>query len=443
MWVLGIPDGKNANAPYTRTEYQSAIIKGGYLMRTAVVIEDKMFLTGDLNKTTSIQIIGGAPEKLATLNFNGKSLPFTKDESGVVSVTVEMPNFNYVLPDLGSTEWKVVDTLPEIKQDYSDASWTKADLTSSYNDKPKQFTPTSLFASDYGYHWGYNIFRGIFKSTGGEKYLALKARGALAYGLSVWMDDNFLGSYKGHGEVEDHLSNFTLSAVKEDTTHTFTIVLDTMGHNQNWNVGMDDSKQPIGILNYTLSDRSQSAITWKITGNFGGENFVDRARGPANEGGLWAERNGFHLPAPPSDGWQDSTGPTEGLKKAGIAIYTTSFELNVPKEFDLPISIQIGNNPGPLVDAADRPAYRLQIYVNGWQFGKYVNNIGPQMRFPVPEGIWNYRGKNWLAITVWNLEDGEVKVDEVKLVAGIPIYTGMREVGVVDSPKWTKREGAY
>jgi beta-galactosidase GanA len=443
MWVLGMPQGKDLSAPYTGTKYQSAIIKGGYLMRTAVVIDDKMFLTGDVNKTTSIQIVGGAPDKLSDLKFNGKQLSFTQDDSGVVSATIEVSNFDYTLPDLGSAKWKVVDSLPEIKQDYSDSSWKKADLSKSYNDKQKQLTPTSLFSGDYGYHWGNVIFRGSFKSTGGEKYLAVKARGGLAYGLSAWMDNQFLGSYKGHGEVEDHMSNFTLPAVKEDTTHTFTILIDNMGYNENWNVGMDDSKRPIGILNYTLSGRDQSAISWKITGNLGGEDYIDRVRGPSNEGGLWAERNGYHLPVPPSEGWKDSKGPTEGLKKPGISLYSTSFDLNVPKEFDVPISIQIGNSPGPLVDAAARPVYRLQIYVNGWQFGEYINNIGPQVRFPVPEGILNHRGKNWLAITVWNLEDGEVKVDEVKLVAGTPIYSGMRAVGVVDSPPWSKRENVY
>lgn len=29
--------------------------------------------------------------------------------------------------------------------------------------------------------------------------------------------------------------------------------------------------------------------------------------------------------------------------------------------------------------------YRTQLYVNGWQFGKYANAIGPQTRFPVRE----------------------------------------------------------
>ena len=30
--------------------------------------------------------------------------------------------------------------------------------------------------------------------------------------------------------------------------------------------------------------------------------------------------------------------------------------------------------------------YRVQLWVNGYMFGKYVNNIGPQTSFPVPQG---------------------------------------------------------
>lgn len=26
--------------------------------------------------------------------------------------------------------------------------------------------------------------------------------------------------------------------------------------------------------------------------------------------------------------------------------------------------------------------YRAQLWVNGYQFGKYINNIGPQFSFP-------------------------------------------------------------
>jgi hypothetical protein len=88
-------------------------------------------------------------------------------------------------------------------------------------------------------------------------------------------------------------------------------------------------------------------------------------------------------------------------------------------------------------------SYRIQLYVNGWQFGKYVSNIGPQTRFPVPEGIWNYHGTNWVSMTFWALDRNGAKVEDVRLVAGPAVLTGYKPVEVVDSPKWTQRKGAY
>lgn len=441
MWSIGMPSNSTARAPFTGLAKQKAIIKGAYLIRTAVGINDRMFLTGDVIESTTIQILGGAPETLSSLQFNGKALNFDIDESGTVIAYIEKPKFSYEIPDLASLQWKAIDSLPEISSSYSDKNWVNA-REKSYNDRQKLRTPTSLLASDYGYNWGYHLFRGHFQSTGAEKTFTLHTRGGSAYGVSVWLDDQFIGSFAGSADFEENINTFNLPESKPEAKRILTIVLDNMGHNQNWNVGFDDSKRPLGILNYTLSGRKQDSISWKINGNHGGEDYPDRARGPANEGGLWAERHGYHLPNPPTAGWKDSKGPTEGLQKAGIAFYSTSFDLNIPRELDLPIAIQVGTSSDPLVDAAKRPAYRLQIFVNGWQFGKYTNNIGPQRKFPVPVGIWNYRGKNWVAVSLWNLDGKEVKVEEFKLVTGPEIYSGMQPVETVISPAWTERKGA-
>lgn len=43
-------------------------------------------------------------------------------------------------------------------------------------------------------------------------------------------------------------------------------------------------KNPRGILNYGVTGHNMTDITWKMTGNLGGEDFMDRTRGPLNEG---------------------------------------------------------------------------------------------------------------------------------------------------------------
>lgn len=49
-------------------------------------------------------------------------------------------------------------------------------------------------------------------------------------------------------------------------------------------------QNPRGIRGYSLSGNTFD--TWKLIGNFGGEDYPDKVRGPYNEGGLWAERVG-------------------------------------------------------------------------------------------------------------------------------------------------------
>jgi len=43
----------------------------------------------------------------------------------------------------------------------------------------------------------------------------------------------------------------------------------------------------------------------------------------------------------------------------------------------------------------------MELSCDGFQFGKYVNNIGPQTNFTVPQDILDYYGKNWLAVEIW------------------------------------------
>ena len=73
-----------------------------------------------------------------------------------------------------------------------------------------------------------------------------------------------------------------------------------MGFEEAAPIGSNATKTPRGIMNYGLSGHASTDVTWKITGNLGGERYVDKIRGPLNEGGLYAERNGYHLPNPPS-----------------------------------------------------------------------------------------------------------------------------------------------
>jgi hypothetical protein len=417
-------------------------------MRTAKVTGEVLALTGDLNATTPLEVIG-APASVSKVTFNGKDVAVEVSKEGVLSGTLDYPKPEIKIPSLSGLEWKYVDSLPELKADYDDSKWTKANMNKTFNSLRPLNTPTSLYSSDYGYHIGTLLFRGGFVATGNESTLYVSAQGGSAFGFSAWIGDHFLGSWRGYDAATNGNATFTLPNLTAGKTHTILVVIDNQGLDQTWTIGTETGKNPRGILDYKLAGHAQSDISWKLTGNLGGEDYADISRGPLNEGGLFAERNGLHLPgalAATASDWKASSGPVaDGIAGPGIGFFATEFDLDIPASFDIPLSFQFTNATSSNSTGAGSgvAAYRAQLYINGWQYGKLVSNVGPQTKFPVPEGILNYRGSNYLAISLWGLDSGATKLGGLEITADGEIWTGLREVGVVDGSKFEAREGAY
>lgn len=72
-----------------------------------------------------------------------------------------------------------------------------------------------------------------------------------------------------------------------------------------------------------------------------------------------------------------------------------------------------------------------------------VNNLGPQTSFPVPEGVLNYSGENYLGLTLWAQDATGAKLDGLSLVATALIQSGIQKPALTWSDKWVKRTGAY
>ncbi|KAJ5162681.1 Glycoside hydrolase family 35 [Penicillium coprophilum] len=432
-WVPQLPTkGESPGYSTQKAAASSLIVKAGYLVRTAYVKGSDLHITADFNATTPIEVIG-APPKAKNLIINGKKTHVKVDKNGIWSSNVAYTAPKIKLPNLKSLKWKSIDSLPEIQASYDDSKWVSAKPSTKNTVHPLN-TPTSLYGSDYGFNAGTLLFRGHFVATGKEKTFFLQTQGGSAFGSSVWLNEDHIGSWNGIDADGNHNGTYTLPTLKKDKSYVFTVVVDNMGLDGNWVIGEDTLKGPRGILNYKLSGRSTSDITWKLTGNLGGEDYLDQVRGPLNEGGLYAERQGFHQPQPPTQNWRSGS-PFDGLSKPGIKFYSTSFDLDVEKGWDVPMYFSFGNS-------TSSPAYRAQFYVNGYQYGKFVSNIGPQTSYPVPEGILNYRGTNYLALSVWALEDG-VKLESFDLIHTTPVLTALDEVKSVGQPKYKKRKGAY
>lgn len=434
-WVPDLPGSGSTPAYGTSAQSpESVIVKAGYLIRNVTTSSNGLYLNGDFNATTPIEVIGAA-SGLTALYVNGKSLSFTTNKYGVWSSSIAYASPSLGLPSLSSLTWSYIDALPEIQTSYSDKSWTSADHTTTNNSLRALTTPTSLYSSDYGYHTGYLLYRGQFTATGAEKTFTIETQGGAAFGSSVWVGDSYLGSWTG-STAEGRNNTYTMPKLTVGTVYVFTVLIDNNGLDENWTIGLQQMKTPRGILNYALDGHSASSIKWKLTGNLGGETYADRTRGPLNEGGLYPERQGWHQPSPPSSKW--ATGkPTDGITAPGVRFYTTTFDLAIPTGYDVPLSFIFSDSTSPAAD------YRVQLYVNGYQFGKYTNNIGPQKSFPVPEGILNYRGTNTLAVTLWAQQAGGAKVGGLALAADTPVLSGLGTVSLVAMPGYTSRAGAY
>ncbi|KAH8650698.1 beta-galactosidase [Ilyonectria robusta] len=418
----------------------SVIVKAGYLVRNVSVSENGLYIDADFNSTTSVEVIG-VPNGVSELYLNGVRKRHTVSALGDWQASLSYRKPHFQLPDLSALKWSVLDSLPEVAPRYNDSLWTTANLTASFFPE-EQRIPLSLYADDYGYHVGAIVYRGTFTATRSKKSaFILTARGGRAFAVSIWANGAFIGSYDGSGGIKAiYETEFTIpeGVLTVGQNATLTILLDHMGLEQNI-PGASTSKIARGIIAYDLQGVEAADITWKLTGNLGGEAYYDKWRGPLNEGGLFVERMGYTAPSPPLiDAGFKSRSPFKSTGGPGVWYYTTKFNLDLPSDkWDIPLHFAFENQTETLGH------YRSLLYVNGWQFGRYLSNVGPQSTFPVPEGILNYNGENWIGLTVWALDKEGAEVPSLKLQASTPLYTSRQPVALVDSPPFKKRIGAY
>ncbi|KAK0124585.1 hypothetical protein ONS95_009534 [Cadophora gregata] len=386
---------------------EQIFVLGPYLVRSASVSHGVVHVSGDNDNATTIEVYTGNSD-IQTIDWNGKRLPATKTSYG--SVTAQIPGAKdrtISLPAL--TNWRSKDTLPEKLASYDDSKWAVCNKSTTLSPVAPLTKPV-LFSSDYGFYTGAKIYRGYFTGTNFTS-VDITCSGGLAFGWSAWLDGNLIGGNVGNASLTTTSSILTLpKASLKSGENLLTVVVDYHGHDQTSTAkGVEN---PRGILGASLLPNATSSTgftQWKIQGNAGGSKNLDPVRGPMNEGGLYAERLGWHLPGFTPDSSWDRSGPSTGLSTSGIRFYTTTFHLNIDSDLDVPLGIELGAPAGTVA--------RVMIWVNGYQYGKYVPHIGPQTRFPVPPGVINNRGLNTVALSLWAMTDEGAKLDTVKLIS--------------------------
>ncbi|MEU8616193.1 beta galactosidase jelly roll domain-containing protein, partial [Actinoplanes sp. NPDC048791] len=94
-------------------------------------------------------------------------------------------------------------------------------------------------------------------------------------------------------------------------------------------------------------------------------------------------------------GWATRT-VADTTAAAGQAWVRTEVRLAVPRGHDASLGLTIGDPAVPRSGGH----YRALIFLNGWNIGQYVADVGPQHTFVLPEGLLNPRGHNTLALAV-------------------------------------------
>jgi beta-galactosidase len=414
---------------------KTALVVGPYLVRSATLSGTTIAIQGDTNATTPLEVFT-APH-VTQIRWNGADLPTTKTNRSTLLATIPEPRS---VPTPEIVDWKSRDSLPEINPSYSDAgpAWVLANATTSPNPAFNRNTTTKpyLSADQYGFHTGIRLWRGHFSiptnSSSPPTGVYLSIQGGTAHGWSAYLNGAFLGSWEGDADVDT--SNLTLpfNSTILHWDNVLLVIHDDTGHDEG-----SAAVRPRGILNATLLNSPVRFTSWKVAGTAGSSSphgSLDPLRTRYNEGGLAAERQGWHLPgftSSPShspSSWLPSS-PSEGFSSPGVRFYRGTLPLHLPLGMDVSLAFRFrSQDPQNL-------GYRVLLFVNGWQYGRYYPSIASEDTFPVPAGILDYDGENVVGLAVWALTPHGARVG-VDVVVRYAVESGFdsRNAGL---------EGAY
>ncbi|WP_348693105.1 beta-galactosidase [Duganella fentianensis] len=399
------------------------------LVRSAKLVDGQLVLQGDAEQDSSLELWAPA---FRTASLNGRALALTQQPDGSWRTGAAIAGPASIrLPDLAQLPWQLHTDSPEAMPSFDDSLWLQADQRPSAAQTwtmPERGQPT-LAMSDYGYHHGDVWYRGRFTA---DKLLPNQLElfyGAGGAGLiQVWLDGRFIGQHElDTGRSFPETTDSVRLALGQLTPGEHVIAVMVRNNSHNWNLMADDyHREARGLISASLTRRGGARfavpISWRLQGRQGGEELIDRLRGPMNNGGLYGERMAWHLPATPTTGWQPaSIGVTPPA--AGTYWLRTQFRLDLPADHDVQLGLTFGDPKQPRSERENR----VLIFVNGWNMGQFIAHVGPQRTFVIPPGILNPHGENTIALAVTSDGRPENALEPVALVklraarGGVPL----------------------
>ncbi|MEG3626537.1 beta-galactosidase [Streptomyces poriticola] len=420
--------------PCTTPSGGAFLVYGPTLLRSASVHGDTVRLTGDTTDDLGVEVWG--PHGTTGVEWNGS--PLRPDRGLGGSITAERPPGGappMVLPAL--TGWRRRTGDPESAPEFDDSDWTVADWRTSTGATPVPDHQPVLFADDYGCHTGDVWYRGRLAHPAGLEALSL-TWGAAADGLLMaWLDGEPLGTHRMPDADDPAAGRRTRTATARfalperlrrrlrerpaaGPATVLSVLVRPMGHSAQ--VDARGTHRAARGLIGAFFEGATPQVRWRLQGAAG----TDPVRGPLNTGGLYGEREGWHLPGYDDGGWQPVTLP-RAEPRQGVTWYRTEFRLGVDPDVDASVGLEFGDG-GPAVRR-----HRVQIFLNGWNLGQYVGG-GPPHTFALPSGILRTGAAvNTLALAVLSDGDSPSGPGEVRLTL-LGVAAGGLPVAPVDSP---------
>ncbi|QKV72964.1 beta-galactosidase [Amycolatopsis sp. Hca4] len=354
------------------------LVRGPDLVRTA---RAGFALTGDTKAPRDLEVWGA---RGPLLWWNGAPVPVRPTASGSVLALRPLPGpADPRLPEL--TGWRSAPGSPEAAPGFDDSAWPVADRTTTNSTTPPPAGQPVLTADDYGFGVGDVWYRGRITGTPGER-VGLRYGGGGAGMLQAWLDGRYLGQHvlpsASAAPPTTGTAEFTVPEdLRGDGPHVLSVMVRNNGHNEDGGVN-DAHKEGRGLISTTLG-----GVAWKLKGGT-----ADPVRGPLNGGAL---ANGRHLPGFPDRTWTPAAVPA-ATADPGTTWYRTTFSLHVPRDQDTSVGLTIGDPAKPRSGGR----YRVLVFLNGWNVGQYIGDVGPQHTFVLPDGILDPHGRNSLALAV-------------------------------------------
>ncbi|GAA0388928.1 beta-galactosidase [Microbispora corallina] len=227
------------------------LVRGTSLVRSAEVSGGTVRLAADTAKAGEVEVFG--PAGAARLVVGGAGVPVSRTPSGSLLGRVPGPREVHLPALVG---WRAHAESPEAAPGFDDSAWKAADRTTTESPL-KPAAPPVLYADDYGFHYGDVWYRGRFTATGAETGVSLNAITGKRGNYLVWLNGRYLGAAAGGVEADADGPNpapgpghFAVPSglLKPGQTATIAVLVQNMGHNDDWTADDNRFKQPRGLV---------------------------------------------------------------------------------------------------------------------------------------------------------------------------------------------------